>query len=307
MNRREFVATSSFGLAGLAVVPAFARGFGGQAAQTPPPAATSFNEIRGGVGYFSGRGGTIGYLITGDGAIAVDSQFPDTAATCVEGLKQKAPKGIELLINTHHHGDHTGGNTAFKPVVKRIVCQEKCLEWHKKTAESAAKPTPQAYADVTFGESWSATLGSEKVWAYYHGTGHTSGDAVIVFEKANVVHMGDLMFNRMHPRLDLGAGGSARNWIRVLDAVAKKHSGATFIFGHAKAGLPVTGPAKELLYFRDYLSRVVDTVEKAVKSKQSKEELQKMTEIAGFPDHASSGQVLTIAGILGTVYDEIAK
>jgi glyoxylase-like metal-dependent hydrolase (beta-lactamase superfamily II) len=224
----------------------------------------------------------------------------------VEGLKQKAPKGIELLINTHHHGDHTGGNPAFKPAVKRIVGHEKCLEWHKKTAESAPKPTPQAYADATFTDVWTAKLGNETVEARYYGTGHTSGDAVIHFQRANVVHMGDLMFNRMHPRLDLGAGGSARSWIRVLDQVAKKHGDATFIFGHAKTGLPVTGPAKELLYFRDYLSTVVETVEKAVKAKQSKEELTKMTEIAGFPDHASSGQVLTIAGILGTVYDEIA-
>ena len=302
MNRREFVATSSLGVAGLALGRSFS--FAQPAAQAPP-ATPSFTDIRGGVGYFTARGGTIGYLITGDGAIAVDSQFPDTAGPCVEGLKQKAPKGIELLINTHHHGDHTGGNTVFKPAVKRIVCQEKCLEWHKKTAEAAAKPTPQAYADTTFGESWSATLGGEKVWAYYHGTGHTSGDAVIVFEKANVVHMGDLMFNRMHPRLDLGAGGSARHWITVLNTVAKKHSDATFIFGHAKAGQPVIGPAKELQYFRDYLSKVVDTVEKAVKAKQSKEELTKLTEIAGFPDHAGSGQVLTIAGILGTVYDEL--
>ena len=157
---------------------------------------TAFNELRRGVGYFTGQGGTIGYVVTGDGAIAVDSQFPVTAGVCVEGLKQKAPKGIELLINTHHHGDHTGGNTVFKPVVKHIVCQEKCLEWHKKTAAAAANPAPQAYGDLTFGESWSATLGDEKVWAFYNGTGHTSGDAIVVFEKANVVHMGDLMFNR---------------------------------------------------------------------------------------------------------------
>jgi glyoxylase-like metal-dependent hydrolase (beta-lactamase superfamily II) len=220
-------------------------------------------------------------------------------------LKQKAPTGIDLLINTHHHGDHTGGNSVFKPVVRHIVCHEKCLEWHKQTAAAAANPTPQAYADVTFGESWSTTLGDEKAWAFYNGKGHTSGDAVIVFEKANVVHMGDLMFNRLHPRLDFAAGGSARNWIKVLNKVAKGHRDAVFIFGHAKAGAPVTGSVKELEYFRDYLSRVVDMVQKAVKAKQSKEELVKTTEVSGFPDHVSSGQVLTLAGILGSVYDEI--
>jgi glyoxylase-like metal-dependent hydrolase (beta-lactamase superfamily II) len=299
MNRRQFLVSSSgFATASLVRLPSWA-----QQPATPP--VTAFNEIRRGAGYFTGQGGTIGYVITADGAIAVDSQFPATAGACVEGLKQKAPKGIELLVNTHHHGDHTGGNSVFKPAVKRIVCQEKCLELHKKVASAAANPTPQAFADVTFGESWSATLGDEKVWAFYNGIGHTSGDAVVVFEKANVVHMGDLMFNRLHPRLDVGAGGSARNWIKVLDKVSNGHRDATFIFGHAKAGMPVTGPVKELAYFKDYLSRVVDMVEKAVKAKQSKDELVKTAEIPGFADHASSGQILTVAGILGSVYDEI--
>jgi glyoxylase-like metal-dependent hydrolase (beta-lactamase superfamily II) len=303
MNRRHFLISSASGVAAasLSRLPTWA-----QQPTTPP--VTAFNELRRGAGYFTGQGGTIGYLISADGGIAVDSQFPATAGTCVEGLKQKAPKGIELLINTHHHGDHTSGNPVFKPVVKHIVCQEKCLEWHQKTAAAATNATnaaPPAFADVTFGESWSATLGDEKVWAFYNGTGHTSGDAIVVFEKANVVHMGDLMFNRLHPRLDFAAGGSARHWITVLDKVARGHRDATFIFGHAKTGAPVTGSVKELEYFKDYLSRVVDIVQKAVTAKQSKEELAKTAEIPGFPDHASSGQVLTIAGILGSVYDEI--
>jgi cyclase len=299
MNRRQFLATSSAGLAAASLdrLPAWAR-------QTAAP-QTAFADIRRGVGYFTGQGGTIGYLVNGDGALAVDSQFPATATPCVEGLKQRAPKGIELLVNTHHHADHTSGNPIFKPAVKHIVCQEKCLEWHKKTAAAAANPTPQAFADLAFGGSWSTTLGDEKIWAFYNGAGHTSGDAIVVFERANVIHMGDLMFNRLHPRLDFAAGGSARNWIKVLDKVARGHRDATFVFGHAKDGMPVTGPVKELEYFRDYLSRVVDVVQKAIKARQSKEELAKTTGIPGFPDYAASGQVLTVAGILGSVYDEI--
>ena len=301
MNRRHFLVSSASSVAALSLgrLPGWA-----QQPQGAPP-VTTFNELRRGVGYFTGQGGTIGYLLSADGAIAVDSQFPATAGACVEGLKQKAPKGVELLINTHHHGDHTSGNPVFKPVVKHIVCQEKCLEWHQKTAAAATNAAPPAYADVTFGESWSTTLGDEKVWAFYNGIGHTSGDAIVVFEKANVIHMGDLMFNRLHPRLDVGAGGSARNWIKVLDKVSRGHRDATFIFGHAKAGMPVTGSVKELEYFKDYLSRVVDIVQKSISAKQSKEELVKTAEIPGFPDHASSGQVLTVAGILGSVYDEI--
>src|SRR4029079_18474812 len=117
--------------------------------------------------------------------------------------------------------------------------------------------------------------------------------------------MGYLMFNRLHPRLDFAAGGSARNWIKVLNKVARGHRDATFIFGHAKTGMPVTGSVKELEYFRDYLSRVVDMVQQAVKAKPSKDELAKASEVPGFPDHVSSGQVLTLTGILGSVYDEV--
>jgi hypothetical protein len=69
--------------------------------------------------------------------------------------------------------------------------------------------------------------------------------------------------------------------------------------------MPVTGSVKELEYFRDYLSRVVDIVQRAVKTKQSKDELVKATEVPRFSDHASGGQVLTLAGILGSVHDEI--
>ncbi len=112
----------------------------GQAPPQPPPPAppvTKFEELRRGVGMFIGNGGTIGYLVNADGAVAVDSQFMNTAEICVKGLKERAAKGIELLINTHHHGDHTGGNLAFKGAVKRIVCQENCLLWHKKVSEGA--------------------------------------------------------------------------------------------------------------------------------------------------------------------------
>ena len=301
-NRRDFLTTSAFVLAatGLGRVPLLA-----QPTQQPPPAATKFEDIRRNVGMFTGRGGTIGWLATGDGCIAVDSQFPDTAAACVEGLKTKSPKGIAMLINTHYHGDHTGGNAAFRPAVKSIVQQEKCAQLHKDFTAKNNTAAQQAYADITFGESWSTTIGDEKVWAHYYGPGHTGGDAVIFFEKANVVHMGDLMFNRLHPRVDRPSGASMKNWISLLEKVAGKHKDATFIFGHAKAGLPVTGPAKELMYFRDYMTAVLDFVQKGIKAGQTKEQITGAQELPGFTEHASSGQVLTLAGVLTSAYEEV--
>ena len=300
-DRRQFLSTSSFALAGAA----FARvPLVGQApAQAPPPAVTAFEDIRRNVGVFTGRGGAIGWLATPAGAVAVDAQFPDTAKACVTGLQQKSPKGIELLINTHYHGDHVGGNSVFRPVVKTIVQQERCAKLHRDT--TVKTQAQQAYADITFGESWSQEIGDEKVWGFYYGPGHTGGDAVIVFERANVAHMGDLMFNRLHPRIDRPSGASIKNWISILERVAKRHGDATFIFGHAKPGQPITGPAKELLYLRDYLSAALDFTQKAIKAGQPLEQLVKTEALPGFADHASSGQILTLAGVLTSAHEEL--
>ncbi|HUE88661.1 MAG TPA: MBL fold metallo-hydrolase [Vicinamibacterales bacterium] len=300
-DRREFLTTSSLALAGLTVarLPLAA-----QQGQKPAP-PTTFTDIRRNVGFFTGQGGTIGWLANPEGAVAVDAQFPATAKACVEGLQQKSAKGIQLLINTHYHGDHTAGNSVFRPAVQQIVQQERCAKLHREATTKNAEQ--QAYADITFGESWSQELGDEKVWGYYHGPGHTGGDAVIVFERANVVHMGDLMFNRLHPRVDGPGGASMKNWLSILEQVAKRHGDATFIFGHARAGAPVTGPAKELLYLRDYLSAALQFVQKGIAAKQPKEEIAKATELPGFTEHASSGSVLTLAGVLNSAYDELTR
>jgi cyclase len=312
MNRRQFVTTSSLALAGVGVgrsgfAPTFAEGFGGQAAAQAPP-VTRFEELRRGVGMFIGNGGTIGYLVNADGAVAVDSQFMNTAEICVKGLKERAPKGIELLINTHHHGDHTGGNLAFKGAVKRIVCQENCLLWHKKVSEGANNVAAQAFADTTFGGSWSATFGDEKVWAHHFGPGHTSGDAVIFFEKANVVHGGDLLFRRVHPRIDGPAGASAVNWIKILDRMVKDHPApdTIFVFGHGVDNT-VKGTKADVTFFRDYLTAGVDHVRKGISTGGSKDEITKVAALKGFESVTAFNPRLTLEGTLGSIYDELKK
>lgn len=297
MNRRSFISTTSVGVAGLVLAgDTFA-----QAAQAPP--VTRFEELRRGVGMFIGQGGTIGYLVNGDGAVAIDSQFMNTATICAAGLTERAPKGIAMLLNTHHHGDHTGGNKAYG--VSKIVAHANCLKSHKAVTEEAKTVDQQAYATATFTDAWTETFGDETIEGRYYGAGHTGGDAVYHFQRANVMHMGDLLFNRAHPNIDRPQGANVANWIKVLEAVNNRASNDTiFIAGHAKDNV-VRNSKTEVMHFRNYLTAVLEHARAGAKAGQSKEEVQALPVLKGFEDNVSPNARLTLAFVLGICYDEV--
>ena len=317
MNRRQFVTKSILSAAAVGLGRrSITAQSGGQTAAAPAPPVTKFEEIRRGVGYFTGNGGTIGYLVNADGALAIDSQFMNTAEICLAGLTQRAPTGIEMLINTHHHGDHTSGNGAFRPVVKRILAHENCVTWQRKVAEEAAAkppaagapaPVPPVLADSTFKDTWSVDFGNEKVHVRYLGPGHTSGDAVIFFERANIIHAGDLLFRRVHPRVDSPAGASVVNWHAILEKMLSAHNTDTaFIFGHGKDGV-VLGKKADVEYFRNYLAAALDEARAGVKAGRSREEIAKTSGLKGFEDVAQVNPRISLAGVLESAYDELAK
>jgi cyclase len=179
---------------------------------------------------------------------------------------------IDLFINTHHHGDHTAGNGVFKPVTKRMLAHVNVpklqLEAAAKAAQldAASQPVP-VVATETYEKTWREPINGEMVALKHYGPAHTSGDSVITFERANVVHMGDLVFNRRHPYIDKPAGASIANWMATLDAVTKDHDKDTlFIFGHAGPSFPVTGGTAELRFMRDYLAALLEFVRGEMKA-----------------------------------------
>ena len=106
---------------------------------------TAFTPLRESVGYFTGQGGTIGYHISKDGVVVVDAQMPATAKICLDGIMERdGGRTIDVLVNTHHHGDHTGGNRVFKPSVKKILAHENVPELQKAAAERARAARPDA-------------------------------------------------------------------------------------------------------------------------------------------------------------------
>jgi glyoxylase-like metal-dependent hydrolase (beta-lactamase superfamily II) len=298
MDRRTFLTSSVAAAAGLAWSRSMAL-----AQQPAAPPVTRFEELRRGVGMFIGQGGTIGYLVNGDGAVAVDSQFMNTATICAAGLKERAPKGIAMLLNTHHHGDHTGGNKAYG--VGKIVAHANCLKSHRAVTEEAKSVDQQAYATHTFTDVWTEKFGGETIELRYHGPGHTGGDAVIHFQQANVIHMGDLLFNRAHPNIDRAQGARVDNWIKILETVNGKASADTiFIAGHGKDNA-VRCTRAEVTHFRNYLTAALDHARAGAKAGQSKEEAQKLAALKGFEDTVSLNARLTMGFVLGICYDEV--
>ena len=309
VSRREFLVLSS---AAMAVVPARGLLFSQQAPATPP--VTSFETARGSVGIFNGRGGTIGWLSNKDALIVVDSQFPDTAKICLEGLKQKAGRGVDILINTHHHGDHTGGNSVFKGETKKIVAHARvpALLQQQAAAQPASPsgtpPPAPVGPDTTFEKTWSESAGGEKVTATHYGPAHTGGDAVIYFEKANVAHMGDLLFNERHPFIDRPAGANVQNWMKTLETVAKQLPADTiYIAGHSRTGLPVLVDRAVVMKFRDYFDAVLTYTRRGIAEKKSREEITKLEALPGFESYLGAPPRLTLAGVLGVAYDELTS
>lgn len=315
MNRRTFVRSALV----LSAAAAAGRRLMAQPAPAAPAAsATAFRALRGGVGIFTGRGGTIGWLSTPDALAVVDTQFPDTAAVCLKGLPGISGRMIDATINTHHHLDHTGGNVVFKAASKELVAHQRVPQLQFEAAkraeagvtlgtrlDPAALVANQVYADTLFADVWRRQLGSEIVTAEYRGPAHTGGDAVIIFEKANVVHMGDLVFNRLYPYVDRPGGASIRGWIRALeDSAASYPADAIYIFGHGSARFGVTGTRSDLGVMRDFLSAVLERVQKDIAAGRGKPEVVAVENLPGFPDFATP-LPNRLGGVLGAAFDEL--
>ena len=246
--------------------------------------------LRNDVGIFTERGGTIAFLLSKKGIVVVDSQFPDQSKHLIDELKKKSEQPFKLLINTHHHGDHSGGNIAFKGIVEHVLAHENSKKNQEAAAQKNKTEDKQLYPDQTFGTTWCEKVGKEKICLHYFGAGHTNGDAVVHFQHANIVHMGDLLFNRRHPYVDRSAGANMNSWIKVLDKAVDTFDKKTmFVYGHSGTGYEVTGTSDDLKKFGDYLGRVLKFAEDEIKAGKTKEEILKNTALPGETEWKGDG------------------
>ena len=260
--------------------------------------------LRDNVGVFTERGGTIGFLLSEGGAVVIDSQFADTAPHLIDEVNKKGMAPIKYLLNTHHHGDHTSGNIAFKGFVERVVAHQNALLNLKAASEKANTVDKQLYPNHTFDKKLKLKTGKEKIRGYYFGPGHTNGDAVYHFENANIMHVGDLMFNKRHPFVDRSAGANIENWITVLDRIQKQGDKNTiYIFGHSLKPGEETGNAENLKLFQDYLNKLLKFTEGEIKRGVTKDAFIKNTSIPGVTEWSGSG----IERPLTAAYEELTS
>lgn len=273
MNRKSFIKNSLLGVASLATMPTFLRSKS-TISKVLPQAEARLSLLRGSVHLFAMSGGSMGAYLAEDHSVIIDSQYPANAEQALLAFKEQGLATSLLLCNTHHHGDHTGGNTIFAQAGMKILAHKAVPTYMQKQSEERNRPLPEVPKE-TFDSSIEKKLGKELLQARHFGAGHTAGDAVYHFEQANVAHLGDLVFNDVYPFIDANGGGSLKGWISVLQGIEAYFDDDTlFIFGHGKE---VTGTLKDVSRKRSYLEKLVGEAEKAVANGIDKETIKNDT------------------------------
>lgn len=265
--------------------------------------ADGFTSLRRGVGIYRQQGGTIGWLIRDGALVVVDTQSPNTAPDCWTGLRDRTDEALDMVINTHHHGDHTGGNGVFADYTDRFVAHANVPDLMRQAADEG-EADDRAYPNETFEEQWSESVGDETIALRYHGPAHTGGDAVIHFQEANVAHVGDLVFNRAYPFIDVGGGADSQNWISVLETIHDNlDDDTTVIHGHAKPEYGPTGGREDLLVMRDFLSALNEYVQNQRQAGASLEEMKQKEVLDGF-EAFNWDWALSLGACIEAVYQE---
>jgi glyoxylase-like metal-dependent hydrolase (beta-lactamase superfamily II) len=194
--------------------------------------------VAGAVYVLEGAGGNIGVSVGDDGIVIIDDQFAPLAPKIKAALASISKEPVRFVVNTHYHGDHTGGNEAFGESAPIVAHENVRKRLAAGTPGANQPPAPAGALPVlTFNDGVTIHLNGEDIRALHLPHAHTDGDAVIFFSKSNVVHMGDLFFNGRFPFVDIDSGGSVSGVIDGVESVLPKlPAGAKVIAGHGPVG-----------------------------------------------------------------------
>jgi glyoxylase-like metal-dependent hydrolase (beta-lactamase superfamily II) len=230
-------------------------------------------KVAEGVYVLTGAGGNIGLSIGKSGSLVIDDQYAPLSDKILATIKTLTPDPVRFVVNTHWHGDHTGGNenlaktgaflVAHENVRKRMGSEQFIALFDRKVPASPEAALPV----VTFAEGVTFYWNGDEVRAYHVAPAHTDGDTVVQFVKADVVHMGDCFFNGNYPFIDTSSGGKVDGVVAAAERVLAGVSDKTRIIpGHG----PVASKA-DLQAYRDTVKAIRDRVAKLKAEGKTKE------------------------------------
>ena len=230
-----------------------------------------------GIAVLFGAGGNIGVSYGPDGTVLIDDQFAPLTPKIEAAIAALGAEPVKYLINTHWHGDHSGGNENFGKAGALIMAhdhvRERMLGIQKSGRGNAPASPAEALPTITYHDGLKLHLNGDEVQVKHMKHGHTDGDSIIFWKKANVLHMGDLFFNKMSlPFIDLNSGGNVRGVLAAAEQALKMVDDETRI-------IPGHGPMAtrtDLIAYRDMLKSVIGAVEKAQGEGKSLEQVQIM-------------------------------
>jgi cyclase len=258
-------------------------------------------KVAGNIYMLEGSGGNIGVCAGDDGIVIVDDQYAPLANKIKEALKGISDKPLKFVINTHFHGDHTGGNVEFGTEATIIAHENvrKRLQEGGPPPGGAKTASKGALPVITFDDKTTVHINGEDIRAVHFPHGHTDGDSVIFFKQANAVHMGDDFVTYGFPFVDVKSGGSISGMIAGDEKVLGMLQPDTKIIpGHG----PLSTPA-ELRKFIDMLKETRAIIAEGMKQGKTVQQLKDEHVLAKF-DNLGKGFIKTDAWI-DTLYNDV--
>ncbi|MDA0279510.1 MAG: MBL fold metallo-hydrolase [Proteobacteria bacterium] len=221
------------------------------------------HHVAGSVYYLEGRGGNIGLSIGEDGIVMIDDQFAPLTEKIVAAIRSLSDGEIRFLINTHVHGDHTGGNENLGNMGVLILARDEIRVRLAQQAPAAALPV------LTYSDAITIHLNGEEVYAFPVPPAHTDGDTFIHFKNSDVVHTGDVFRTTAFPVIDTNNGGTLKGTLEALGRLIGVAGPNTKILpGHG-----VVSNREDVMGFRDMVLDVSDQVEDLLARNMSYEQV----------------------------------
>jgi len=260
-------------------------------------------EVAPGVAMLVGQGGNIGVSTGADGVFLIDDQYAPQTPAILAAVRKLSDAPLRFVLNTHWHGDHTGGNENLAGEGAMIVAHDNVRrrmgsdQFMAAFDRSVPASPPAALPVVTFGADVTLHWNGDALHAIHVPNAHTDGDAIVHFEKANVIHAGDVYFAGRYPFIDLGSGGSIDGIIAAVDRVLALADDRTRIIpGHGELS-----NRAELSRYRAMLATARERVRAAIAAGRSLEELLAESPLADL-DGAWGGGFVKPEAFLRTVH-----